>query len=45
MSELSDDNKKLLARMVVRLREIRNRQPFLVRDGLDKFIIELEGLL
>lgn len=31
--------------MIMRLTEIRNKPPFLVRDGLDAFIKELEALV
>lgn len=42
---MTDDQKKLLARLVVRLHEVANKPPFLVRDGLKNLIIELESHL
>lgn len=45
MSDFSEKEIKWLQRMIMRLTEVRNSPPFLVRDNLDKFIRELEALV
>ena len=45
MSDFSEKEIKWLQKMIIRLTEIRNNPPFLVRDNLDSFIAELSKLV